>query len=72
VPSERCSIEESIVDGRVVSIDVVRVHHVIRQNTPIHNILSTAPQLIIYQKTLGKLREDGNVMPKHVGNTTHN
>jgi hypothetical protein len=39
---------------------------------PIHNILSTAPQLSISQKALGKLPEDGNVMPKHVGATLHN
>src|SRR5215475_4256593 len=38
----------------------------------IHNILSTAPQLSISQKTLGTLPEDGNVMPKHVGATIHN
>jgi hypothetical protein len=37
-----------------------------------HNILSTAPQLSISQKALGKLPEDGNVMPKHVGATIHN
>ena len=41
-------------------------------NTPIHNILSTAPQLSISQKVLGTLPEDGNVMPKHVGATIHN
>jgi hypothetical protein len=41
--------------------------HVTRHNTPIHNILSTAPQLSISQKAVGKLPEDGNVMPKHVG-----
>jgi hypothetical protein len=46
--------------------------HVTRHNTPIHNILSTAPQLIICQKALGKLPEEGNVMPKHVGATIHN
>jgi hypothetical protein len=46
-------------------------HHVIRHNTPIHNILSTAPQLSISQKALGTLPEDGNVMPKHVGATIH-
>jgi hypothetical protein len=51
-----------IVDERVVSSDVV----------PIHNILSTAPQLSISQKVLGTLPEDGNVMPKHVGATIHN
>jgi hypothetical protein len=48
------------------------VHHVTKHNTPIHNILSTAPQLSIYQTALGTLPEDGNVMPKHVGATTHN
>src|SRR5215510_14791588 len=53
---------------RVVSSDVVRsAHHVTRHNTPIHNILSTAPQLNTSQKALGTLPEDGNVMPKHVG-----
>jgi hypothetical protein len=50
----------------------MRTHHVTSQNTPIHNILSTALQLIISQKTLGTLPEDGNVMPKHVGTTIHN
>jgi hypothetical protein len=40
-----------------MSSDVVRTH----------NILSTAPQLSIFQKALGTLPEDGNVMPKHVG-----
>jgi hypothetical protein len=49
------------MDGRVVSSDVVHGH-----NTPIHNILSTAPQLSISQKALGILPEDGNVMPIHV------
>jgi hypothetical protein len=34
--------------------------------TPIHNILSTAPELSISQKALGALPEDGIVMPKHV------
>jgi hypothetical protein len=47
-------------------------HHVTKHNTPIHNILSTAPQLIISQKALETLPEDGNVMPKHVGATIHN
>ena len=41
-------------------------------NTPIHNILSTAPQMSISQKALETLPEDGNVMPKHVGATIHN
>jgi hypothetical protein len=52
--------------------DVVRKHHVTRHNTPIHNILSTAPQLGIYQKTLETLPKDGNAMLKHVGATIHN
>jgi hypothetical protein len=37
------------------------------KNTPIHNILLTAPQ-----NTLGTLPEDDNVTPKHVGATIHN
>jgi hypothetical protein len=41
-------------------------------NTPIHNILSNVRQLGIYQKALGTLSEDGNVMPKHVGATIIN
>jgi hypothetical protein len=65
VPSEKCSIEEQ-------SSDMVLTHHITRYNTPIHNILSTAPQLSISQKALGMLPEDGNVMPKHVGATIHN
>jgi hypothetical protein len=47
-------------------------HHVTRHNTPIHNILSTAPQLGISQKALGTIPEDGNVMPKHVEANIHN
>jgi hypothetical protein len=75
VPSERCSIEEQsidIVDGRVVSSDVVCIQQVTRNNPPIHNILSTAPQLIISQKALGTLPEDGNAIPKHIVDTIHN
>jgi hypothetical protein len=49
----------------------IATHHVTRHNTPIHNILSTAPQLSISQKALGTLLEDGNVMLKHVGDTIH-
>jgi hypothetical protein len=74
VPSERCSIEEQsmIVNGRVASSDVVRVHHVTRHNTPVHNILSTAPQLSTSQNEVGTLPKDGNVMPKYEGSTIHN
>jgi hypothetical protein len=50
----------------------IPTHHVTRHNTPIHNILSTAPQLSISQKAVGTLPEDGNVMPNHVGDTIHN
>jgi hypothetical protein len=50
----------------------IPTHHVTRHNTPIHNILSTVPQLSISQKALGTLPEDGNVVPKHVGATIHN
>jgi hypothetical protein len=39
---------------------------------PSINILSTAPQLNISQKSLGTLPEDGNVMPKHVADTICN
>jgi hypothetical protein len=52
--------------------DEIVTHHVSRHNTPIYNILSTAPQLSISQKAPGTLPEDGNVMPKHVGATIHN
>jgi hypothetical protein len=45
----------------------IAAHHVTKHNSPIHNILSTAPQLSIFQKALGTLPEDCNVMPKHVG-----
>jgi hypothetical protein len=55
-----------------VRSDEIATHHVTKLNTPIHNILSTAPQLGISQKALGKLPEDGNVMLKHVEATIHN
>ena len=56
-----------------MSSDVVCcAHHITRHNMHIRNILSTAPQLSISQKTLGMIPEDGNVMPKHVGATIHN
>jgi hypothetical protein len=56
------------------SSDVVRgdlESHVTRHNTPIHNILSTDPQLSISQKAPGTLPEDDNVMSKHVEATIH-
>jgi hypothetical protein len=55
----------------VVGSDIA-THHATIHNTPIHNILSTAPQLNIFQKALEMLPEDGNIMPKHVGATIHN
>jgi hypothetical protein len=45
---------------------------VVRGDVNRHNILSTAPQLSIFQKALGTLHEDGNLMPKHVGATIYN
>jgi hypothetical protein len=56
----------------VLSSGMVReTHHATRHNTPIHYILSTAPQMSISQKALETLPEDGNVVPKHVGATIH-
>jgi hypothetical protein len=55
-----------------VVVSQIATHHATRHKTPIHNILSTAPQLSISQKALGTLPEDGNAMPKHVGATIHN
>jgi hypothetical protein len=57
--------DHEVPRGHVPSDMVRGAHHVSRHNTPIHNILSTAPQLSISQKTLGMLSEDGNVIPKH-------
>jgi hypothetical protein len=48
------------------------LHHATKNNTPIHNILSTASQLSISQKAQGTLPEYGNVMLKNVGATIHN
>jgi hypothetical protein len=56
----------NIVDRRVVFSDVVR------GNLVGYNILSPAPHLSISQKAIGRLPEDGNAMPKHVGATMHN
>jgi hypothetical protein len=55
VPSERCSIEERV--DRILCMGVL--------------CLVTALQLSIFQKVLGILPEDGNIMPKHVGATAH-
>jgi hypothetical protein len=46
---------------RILSMGVlclVRAHHVTRNNTPVHSIVSTAPQMSISQKALGTLPED--------------
>jgi hypothetical protein len=48
------------------------VHQVTGHHMPIHNILSTAPQMSISQKAVGTLPEDGNVMSKHVRATINN
>jgi hypothetical protein len=58
-------LELFLTPSQFVSSDVTR------HNMPIHNILSTAPQLSISQKALGMLPEDGNVMLKHVGAIIH-
>jgi hypothetical protein len=72
VPSEICSIEEQSKEYCGAWRSQIAKHHVTSNNTPIHNILWTAPQLNISQKALGMLPEDGNVMSKHVGATIHN
>jgi hypothetical protein len=51
---------------------MVRAYHFTSHNTPIHNILSTDPDLNISQEALGILPEDGIVMPKTGGDTIHN
>jgi hypothetical protein len=51
---------------------VITTYHDTKNNTSIHNIPSSAPQLGISQKALGTVPEHGNVMPKHVGATIHN
>jgi hypothetical protein len=63
---------ENLALSGVVRGDLIATHHVTRHNTPIHSILSTAPQLRISQKAPETLPEDGNVMPKHIGATIHN
>jgi hypothetical protein len=61
-----------VLSSNVVRGDLRSPSTTLLDNTPIHNILSTAPELSISQKALGTLREDGNVMLKHVGATIHN
>jgi hypothetical protein len=57
---------------RAVCSDVVRfTHNVTRHYTPIHNILSTAPQLSISQKALGTPHDDGNEIQTNVLDTKH-
>jgi hypothetical protein len=46
--------------------------YMFRHYIAIHNILSIAPQLSISQKALVTLPEDGNIMPKHVGDSIYN
>jgi hypothetical protein len=50
----------------------LNTHHFTRNNTPIHNILSTAAQLSISQKALETLPEECKVMQKHAGATIYN
>jgi hypothetical protein len=83
MPSERCSIQEQSIKycgwscflklSWGVWLGACYVPHPEpTHNTPIKNIISTAPQLNISQKALGTLPEDGNVMPKHVGANIYN
>jgi hypothetical protein len=76
VPSESYSIEEQSVEycrwACCVQWSEIDTHHVTKHITPIHNILSTALRLSISPKSLGTLPENGNVMPKHLGDTIHN
>jgi hypothetical protein len=53
-----CHVSSDVVRMRTTSLDTTRP--------------STAPKLSISQKALGTLREEGNIMPKHVGATIHN
>jgi hypothetical protein len=70
--SSKCLLRDAQFRSSHVVSSTWCVHHATRHNAPIHNILSTAPQLSISHKELGTLPEDGNVMPKHVGATIHN
>jgi hypothetical protein len=65
-------MREKPTNTKIIHLLYYYAHHVTNHNTPMHNILSTAPQLSISQKALGTLPEDGNVMPKHVGAAIHN
>jgi hypothetical protein len=58
--------------NRTKRINTLCEHHATGDDTPIHDILSTAPQLSICKKALGTLPENGNVITKHVGATIHN
>jgi hypothetical protein len=65
-------MRENPTNATIIQYSQIATHHVTKHNTPILNILSTAPQLSISQTALGTLPEDDNVMPKHVGATIHN
>jgi hypothetical protein len=65
-------MREKLTNTQIIHSVVRTAHHVTRHNTPIHNILSTTPQLSISQKALRTLPDGDNVMPKHVGVTIHN
>jgi hypothetical protein len=63
---------EYVVSSDVVHGNLRLPHTTSLDKTCPSTILSTAPQLSISHKALGMLPEDGNVMPKHVGDNTHN
>jgi hypothetical protein len=73
VPSERCSIGEqskNIVDGHVSSDNVQAPCHYTQHTHPQYSIDCSSIEHL--SEALGMLPEDGNVMPKHVGDTIHN
>jgi hypothetical protein len=60
------------LQGALLVPSEIATHHVTTHNTPVHNNVSTVPQLSISQKALGTLPEDGNVMTKHIEYTIRN
>jgi hypothetical protein len=72
---EMCAIVSNglnILSTEYIHLQSYFLEMVDRNNTPIHNILSTAPQFSISQKALGTLPKDGNIMSKHAAATIHN
>jgi hypothetical protein len=75
-PVWKGTLQNTFYKAKLIGIQMlinirIATHHVTAHNTPVHNILSTVPQLSISQKA-GTLPEDGNVMPKRIGTTVRN